>query len=288
MQLSTDDTEALRKLLEDRRKAVAPESLGYGGRSGVGRPVEGLSQEQIDELTGRARGTYSRLVNGRLERPKPQYLQDIARLLRMTEQEWTHLYWLTRREYPAPLHEDAGMVIPGVWSNIHRIEGVIAYVADAAWNLITCNREFEELFPGNRPPSNVLLYMATDPTRHTLLLDWEQSWAPWIFPQLRRAISERPEDEELKRLEQLVLSDREAGPIYTGTGLVTVPFPDGAQRPFRHPRHGDGVVDILAADPRNSRGAGFVMLAWHSGDGSAARQEDLRAPVTLASRSLMT
>ncbi|MFF2653150.1 helix-turn-helix domain-containing protein [Streptomyces sp. NPDC058045] len=281
MQLSTGDTAALRKLLEDCRSSIDPATLGYSERSGVGRPVQGLSQEQIDELTQRARGTYSRLVNGRLERPKPQYLKELAVLLRMTEQEWTHLYWLTRREYPAPLHEDAGMVVPASWHAVREIRGVIAYVADAAWNLITFNREFEALFEGN-PPTNVLHYMAVDPARHRMLLDWERSWAPWIFPQLRRAVQERPGDPELARLEQLVLADPKAGPLYKDTGLVTVPSPDGAQRPLHHPELGDGFVDICSAGLVNSPGAALAILAWRPGRaGAHRRRHDLRAPRTL-------
>ncbi|WP_405774003.1 helix-turn-helix domain-containing protein [Streptomyces sp. NBC_00859] len=278
MTLSTQETAALRTLLESRRAAIAPETVGYTERSGAGRPVNGLSQEQIDALTHRARGTYGRLINGPEHRPNPAYLGDLARLLRMTEQEWTTLYWLTRREVPAPLHNTSGMEVPGAWKAVELIHGVMAYLVDSAWNLITCNKEYRELFPGGEAPQNALMFMAVHPERHSVLLDWERSWAPFVLGQLRRATQERPDNKDLARIEEYVLHDPVAGPLYEATPFLALPFPDGAQRPVCHPQLGEGMVSISAAEPVTSPGSRLMLLTFRPGPpGEHRRNADLRA-----------
>lgn len=286
MTLSAQDAAALRSLLESRRAAIAPETVGYAERSGAGRPVNGLSQEQIDTLTQRARGTYGRLINGPEHRPNPAYLASLARLLRMTEQEWTALYWLTRREVPAPLHNTSGMEVPGAWGAVELIHGVIAYLVDSAWNLITCNQEYRDLFPGAVPPENALLFMAAHPERHTLLLDWERSWAPFVLGQLRRAAQERPDNKDLARIEEYVQRDPVAGPLYADIPFLALPFPDGAQRPLRHPQLGEGMVSVCAAEPVSSTGARLILLAFRPGPPSEHRRDpDLRADRSTYARS---
>nr|WP_239074398.1 hypothetical protein [Streptomyces sp. SID10853] len=154
----------------------------------------------------------------------------------------------------------------------------MAYLVDSAWNLITCNQEYKELFPGGEAPQNALMFMAVSPERRSVLLDWERSWAPFVFGQLRRATQERPDNKDLARIEECVLRDPVAGPLYEATPFLAMPFPDGAQRPLWHPRLGEGIVNVCAAEPVTSVGSRLILLSFQSGPpGEHRRNADLSA-----------
>jgi hypothetical protein len=155
---------------------------------------------------------------------------------------------------------------------------VMAYLVDSAWNLITCNKEYMELFPGGEAPQNALMFMAVSPERHALLLDWERSWAPFALGQLRRASQERPDNQDLARIEECVLRDPVAGPLYEATPFLALPFQDGTQRPFQHPQLGEGMVSVCTAEPVTSAGSRLVLLSFRPGPpGEHRRNADLRA-----------
>ncbi|WP_418955235.1 helix-turn-helix domain-containing protein [Streptomyces tritici] len=284
MRLAASDRHSLKQLLQERRAAIDPQSAGLPRRvPGPGRRAAGLSQEQMDELLDRAPGTYNRFENGKLANPGNALLTDVARVLRLTEQEWAVLWRLARKESPPhALHRDSGMSVPGVWQRVvDQVTGAMAYINDAEWNVLAHNEEYRRLFPRSEPPGNTMRWMLLDPEARTeVLIDWGTRWAPVVMPQLRHAVKLRPHNAALARLEADVLDDPVAGPLYREASTAPIPYPDGSERPVRHAVHGPGWVTTCVAEPVTSPGARVMLLLFTPGASLAERHPVLTAPLT--------
>lgn len=255
---------ALKELLRERRALIEPEDHGLLRPSGPGRRTAGLSQRQVDELTGRKPDTYYRLESGRYTNPPVDYLQQVGRLFGLNEQEWRSLNrYAGVGDPPFPLNPASGLEIPGVWQEA--VDGIrhMAYVNDASWNLLACNAPFRELFPDGRIPQNTMRWMLLDPIARDMLLDWDTVWAPLVLPQLRAAIAVRPDDVVLKEIAEDALADPVLARLWE-TGGAHI-HPDGDERPIHHAVHGPGHVTMCAAEPLGAPGGRLIFLVYHPG-----------------------
>ncbi|MFF6931530.1 helix-turn-helix transcriptional regulator [Streptomyces californicus] len=271
---------ALRELLMERRALIDPKGHGFIRPTKQGRRAPGLTQHQIDTLTNRSDGTYQRLESGTWANPPGDYLRDVATLLGLNEQEWTSLCrYAGIGDPPGPLTPESGKQVPGVWQEA--VDGMLhpAYVTDASWELIAHNREFARLFPGGQVPRNTMRWMVLEKGGRRMLTDWHTAWAPLVLPQLRAALSTRPDDPILRQLEQDVLADPDCAPIWSGA--VAHIHPDGDERPLLHAEDGPGWVTMCAAQPMTAPGARLIVLVFHAGESRAhARTPVLRADST--------
>ncbi|MFI7005121.1 helix-turn-helix domain-containing protein [Streptomyces sp. NPDC050145] len=268
---------ALRALLRERRALIAPESHGFTRPTGQGRRAPGLSQHQVDQLLHRTLGTYHRLESGNYPNPPSSLLRDIALLFGLDEQEWSSLCrFALHQDPPGPLHSSSGKEIPGIWQEA--VDGIehIAYVTDASWDLLTYNSAFAELFPDGRVPTNTMRWMLLEPEARGTLLQWNTAWVPWIIPQLRAAITARPEDGTLAQIEREILDAPEIAPFYEEGGALV--HPDGHERPLRHALKGPGWVSICAAQPMTAPGSRMFILLFRPGpERSVPTPPNLRA-----------
>ncbi|MFF8379826.1 helix-turn-helix domain-containing protein [Streptomyces sp. NPDC015661] len=259
MRIDTSERAALKRVLQARRAAIDPLAKGFVRRSaGPGRRAAGLSQEQMDELLLRARGTYNRFENGQLDRPCADLLASVAKILELSEQEWTLLWRLTRKEEPpGTLHGSTGMSVAGMWGRlIEGVGGAVAYISDAAFGIVAHNEEFVRLFPPGRAPRNIMRYLLLDTRARTeTLIDWETRWVPEMLTHFKHAVVRRPEDSALGRLEQDVLADPVTGPLYRACDPVPLSYTDGAALPVRHALHGPGHLTTCLAEPLTAPGA---------------------------------
>ncbi|MEV5444617.1 helix-turn-helix domain-containing protein, partial [Streptomyces sp. NPDC052644] len=259
------DKVALRYLLRERRALISPESHGLSRPTRQGRRAPGLSQAQIDQLLHRAPDTYGRLESGRYPNPPVDLLEDVARLLGMSEQEWVALWrYALGQDPPHPLHAGTGETVPGTWRLA--LDGIshMAYVSDRSWNMLAYNEPFAALFPGRRVPSNVMRWMAVDPEARSVLRHWETAWAPLVLPQLRAALAADPEDPTLCGIEKEVLDDPVAARVYESAGAYV--HPDGGDRPVRHAEHGPGWITVCAAQPMAAPRARLLIMPFHPGE----------------------
>ncbi|MFF3493047.1 helix-turn-helix domain-containing protein [Streptomyces sp. NPDC002795] len=264
---------ALRALLRERRALIAPESHGFSRPTGQGRRAPGLSQHQVDQLLHRTLGTYHRLESGTYPNAPAELLRDVARLFGLNEQEWILLCrYALLQDPPGPLNLTAGKEVPGVWQEAVDSISHMAYVTDASWDLLACNRSFSDLFPDAQVPANTMRWMLLDPTARTALTEWATAWAPLVMPQLRAALASRPEDDTLLQIEKEVLADPEAAPIYEAGGASV--HPDGDERPLLHAKYGPGWVTTCAAQPLTAPGTRLIILVFNPG----SRRAHLRAP----------
>lgn len=271
---------ALKELLRERRALIEPADHGLARPSGPGRRTAGLSQQQVDELTGRKPNTYYRLESGRYTNPPTDYLRDVGRLFGLNEQEWRSLCrYAGVGDPPYALNPRSGLEIPGVWKEC--VDGIrhMAYVNDASWNLLAHNEPFADLFPDRRVPRNTMRWMLLDPVARGMLLEWETIWAPLVLPQLRAAIAGRPEDATLQQIAKEALGDPVLARLWEAGGAHI--YPDGDERPIHHAVHGPGHVTLCAGEPLGAPGARLIFLIYRHG----TQKRHPRLPMLRAPRS---
>ncbi|MFB6841043.1 XRE family transcriptional regulator [Streptomyces sp. NPDC056361] len=275
MEQSSNDRGRLKAMLQTRRAAIDPVTMGFPQRMpGPGRRATGLSQEQMDVLLTRTQGTYNRFENSQLASPGTDLLTAVARTLRLDEQEWAFLWRITRRENPPyPLHSSSGMAIAGVWQRvIDQVDGTLAYISDVEFNVIASNEDFRRLFPRGQGPANIMRWMLLDPeARSDVLVDWETRWLPVMMPTLKHSVELRPDNGGLTRLEHDVLDDPVAGPLYRDHASAPTPFYDGSELPLRHAVHGPGWLTTCLAQPVTAPGALINFSIYMPGDSLTRR-----------------
>ncbi|TXS63814.1 helix-turn-helix domain-containing protein [Streptomyces sp. sk2.1] len=271
---------SLRQFLRDRRARITPESVGLTRPTGQGRRAAGLSQQQVDQLLGRGIHTCNRLETGRYPNPPADLLRDLATLYHLDEHEWVMLHrYALEQDPPAPLHPESGYQVTGAWQEAVDGVGHMAYVSDAAWHILAHNQALPGMFPSRRVPENILRWMCLSGEARTVLADWANAWAPRVLPQLRAALAAR-RDPCLQQLEQDILSDPVAGPLYEAPGIGVVNHPDGDERPMNHPVHGPGWVTMCSASPDSSPGARLMILVFRQGPRRAVPRPVLRCDHT--------
>ncbi|AKN75681.1 transcriptional regulator [Streptomyces sp. PBH53] len=281
--------EALQKLLRWKRAQVDPLELGLAKPPERGRRSAGLSQAQVAQALFVTERTYAKLERGDMATPTADFLDDVARVLGMTEGERTALYVYTLGyEPPFPMDPMAGTNVASAWqSAVSRVSGQPCYINDVAWNVLAANDDFVRMFPQElgQPPQlpeqNLIRWMLLrEDAREHHLVDWDK-WAERVSAQLRTAVAAHPDNEDLQQLDREVSEDPVVGPIYRSHSGPYIQ-PDGDTRRMRHAgyaappggidrrdrcceRHAPsqlGKVTMCAAEPYGSPGARFFLLVF--------------------------
>ncbi|WP_411574121.1 helix-turn-helix domain-containing protein [Streptomyces fradiae] len=285
MKLSASDRGRLKEILQARRAAIDPVTMGFPKRApGPGRRAAGLSQEQMDVLLTRTPGTYNRFENGHLANPGTDLLTSVARTLRLDEQEWAFMWLITRKENPPHvLHGCSGTSIAEAWQRItDHIHGALAYVNDAEWNVLVHNEDFRRLFPRGQAPANVMRWMLLDPEARTdVLMHWETHWVPAMMPHLKHSVELRPDNLALGRLAYDVLNDPVTGPLYRRHAAAPIPYFDGSELPIRHAVHGPGWLTTCLAEPVTAPGARINLSFYTPGEPLTCRYPELVQPLVV-------
>ncbi|MFF3645257.1 helix-turn-helix domain-containing protein [Streptomyces sp. NPDC002564] len=289
-----DNKAALRELLQWKRRQLDPTQLGWPPRTGRGRRAPGLSQAQVAHLLYVSERTYAQLERGEMTSPADEFLDRVARVLRLEERERTALYVFSLgHEPPHPQDPLAGTTVHGAWAEaVRRVTGQPCYVNDVAWNVVAHNDDFVRMFPRAPhaepaiPDRNLMRYMLlNEEAREHHLVNWESEWAVPLTAQLRNAVAQYPQNEDLQRLDQEVDADPVSGPLYRASHVAYV-HPNGDTRRMRRPWSGpvhetarlsrccadharseEGDVTMCAAMPLGSPGARFFLLVFKPGPG---------------------
>lgn len=254
----------LQNFLREARARVDPVEHGLQRPTDRrGRQVPGLTQPQMDALLHSRTGTYGNFERGAKTNPSTDYLDRLARYLRLAPQEWESLWRHTYGHNPPyALDPRAGLAVAPIWRRIVHEMSTMAYISNMSWTLLEYNSAFAAMFPGDRPPANIMRWMLLDESARTEVLeDWENSWAPMVVPQLVAARHAYPSDPTLQQLEQDVLDDPVAGPIRRD-GAAAYTHPDGNDRPLNHATLGRGRVRLGAAEPMSSPGARLMVVEF--------------------------
>ncbi|MBQ0850365.1 helix-turn-helix domain-containing protein [Streptomyces sp. BH-SS-21] len=253
----------MQQILRARRYALEPDSVGLPSRgSRPGPRVQGLTQNEVDQLTNASSGYYSKVEAGRIPLTA-DYLLTLARVLRFSEDEYTYSYTQTFGAEPGlPLNPDAGRSVPPVWQRALDTQAEMAYVNDRAYNLRMHNSAFTAMFPSGHPPANTMEWMLlSDEARDFCLENWETEWGPYVMPQFRTALALHPDDPDLQRINERILHDKRALRLHEKAGLPYT-HPDGDERPLRHARKGLGRATMILSQPFSSPGSRLMIVLF--------------------------
>ncbi|WP_326837337.1 helix-turn-helix domain-containing protein [Amycolatopsis rhabdoformis] len=155
----------LGSFLRSRRERLSPEQVGLPltGR----RRTPGLRREEVAHLAGMGVTWYPWLEQGRDIKVSEQVLAAIATTLRLDPYERSHLYTLAGHPEP-PTERDCAAIPSIVLTMLRHLEPIPATVFNARFDLLACNRTYEQLVGGlEQVPfedRNLLLLMFTSPT----------------------------------------------------------------------------------------------------------------------------
>lgn len=168
------------EFLRIRRGRIGPADVGLpiGPRT---RRTPGLRREELATLAGVSVDYYTRIEQGRETAPSDAVLDALARALRLTDDEHTHLLALadrvagrTPRRRPAAPQP----VRPGLRLLLEAVRPSPAYVLSEVNDVLAANPEGLALMPGlgDRPlgQRNTIRYTFLHPNARTLFADWNR------------------------------------------------------------------------------------------------------------------
>ena len=198
------DKQGLATFLRNRRERVTP--LQVGLPAGPRRRTPGLRREEVAQLAQVSVDHYSRLEQGRGRHPSPPVLNGIARALRLTEQERTHLFRLAGQARTETGDGPAEEVPPGTLRLLERMTdaGVVVLSGTCqvlAWNPLAAAlfEDFSALGGGDR---NFVrrYFLHPDPARRGYGMAEKPQLAGIAVSYLRIAASRYPRNAELRGL----------------------------------------------------------------------------------------
>jgi transcriptional regulator with XRE-family HTH domain len=171
-----DRRQDLAQFLKDRRERIAPAVAGLP--IGARRHARGLLREEVAMIAGVGVSWYTWLEQARPITPSVRVLSHIARALRLTDIERTHLFRLARPELePAPPAALATAVSRPLQRTMDGLAPNPAYATNAVWDVIGWNEpavrvfgDFGRVEAGRR---NLLHLIFCHPDWRSLFREWE-------------------------------------------------------------------------------------------------------------------
>ena len=160
--MSEQRQSGLGDFLRSRREKLAPKTVGLSGDRR--RRTAGLRRQEVAELAGIGVDWYIRLEQGRAISPSATTIDALARALRLSKTEHTHLRALAQSPYrPAFARETVPDALRRLVASLDRP----AYVTGRRWDVLAWNAAAAELFPQFRQSieddRNILIYMFLQP-----------------------------------------------------------------------------------------------------------------------------
>ncbi|MET7315920.1 helix-turn-helix transcriptional regulator [Streptomyces thermoviolaceus] len=223
------------------RDRLAPGEVGLpaGGR----RRAAGLRREELAQLAGISADYVTRLEQGRATNPSAQVVESLARALRLSAAERTHLYRLAGLAPPGPKTVPV-FVPPSVHRLLDRLAGTPVAVHDAAWTLLIANPPYTALMGDltQGPERNgVWRHFVGGGGRVVHTPEERRAFEQALVADLRTTAERYPADRRLRALvaELRAGSDRFAELWDSGA----VGEHTAARKTIRHPRVGPVTLD---------------------------------------------
>ncbi|HEU4641552.1 MAG TPA: helix-turn-helix transcriptional regulator [Gemmatimonadaceae bacterium] len=252
--VQAERAEALADFLRVRRTRIAPETAGFA--RGRRRRTRGLRREEVAQLAGVSVTWYTWLEQARAIRVSAETLESLARALRLSPAERTHLFLLALGHPPV----DAAAPPAEAPDTIHRllasVGAVPAYAMGPLWELLAWNPAaaavfgLDSLAPGDR---NMLWYILAHPAARERLVHWEGN-AQRVMAQFRAATARYVGDPRVTTLvERLLGASREFAEWWPRHDVSGRP---GCRKEMRHPAVGRLVFEhntLLVSDAPDIR-----------------------------------
>jgi transcriptional regulator with XRE-family HTH domain len=191
------DRTELASFLHRARERVSPAEVGLP--AGTRRRVSGLRREEVAQLASISVDYVVRLEQGRGSRPSDPVLTSLARALRLSDDERSHLFNLAGSAPPRPGQIDT-VVRSSTLRVLERLVDLPALVLDAKGDVLAWNAQATALLGD--------FSAWTPPTRNII-------WQRFLGPEVR--VSATPEED-----------DRTAGESVASLRAITARYPDDA------------------------------------------------------------
>lgn len=190
----------LADFLRTRRERLLPEDVGLP--SGKRRRTPGLRREEVAALAGVGLTWYTWLEQGREIGVSADFLDNLARVLKLDAAERRHLFLLAHERPPAEPGKTF-CIVPALAARlVEDLAPHAAYIINLRWDVLAFNDPADSLFgfnghePGQR---NMLRLLFTDSALRDAIVDWEEQ-APAMLASFRRDFAAAREDADAGRL----------------------------------------------------------------------------------------
>ncbi|MEV5748453.1 helix-turn-helix domain-containing protein [Actinoallomurus sp. NPDC052308] len=228
------------EFLRARRARVEPTDLGLPAGTGR-RRNPGLRREELAALAGISVDYYIRLEQGKETNPSAPVLRQLARALRLDDEETGHLFALADRAAGRGPRVRTGQgVRPGIRQLLETLRPCPAYVRNRTNDILVANPEGLALLAGidDWPPErrNTTRYTFLHPAARSLFDGWP-AVAAATAAQLRTAVAADPEDPALPALvEELTEASADFADLWR---RHDVRYRHTDHKVFHHPAVGD-------------------------------------------------
>ncbi|CAI1052203.1 Uncharacterised protein [Serratia fonticola] len=194
----------LADFLRMKREKLSPQAVGLP--SGTRRRTPGLRREEVAALAGVGLTWYTWLEQGREINASVEFLEDLARVLKLDATERYHLFLLAHQRPPVVAGHQWCQVTPLVRRLLDDLTLRPTYVMNLSWDIIAWNPAADRLFAiAERQPEqrNMLWMLFADPELNQRLMEWQEQ-APQILASFRRDYARAPQDATmLQRIQAL-------------------------------------------------------------------------------------
>ncbi|MFV8847280.1 helix-turn-helix transcriptional regulator [Serratia fonticola] len=194
----------LADFLRMKREKLSPQAVGLP--SGTRRRTPGLRREEVAALAGVGLTWYTWLEQGREINASVEFLEDLARVLKLDATERYHLFLLAHQRPPVVAGHQWCQVTPLVRRLLDDLTLRPTYVMNLSWDIIAWNPAADRLFAiAERQPEqrNMLWMLFADPELNQRLMGWQEQ-APQILASFRRDYARAPQDATmLQRIQAL-------------------------------------------------------------------------------------
>jgi transcriptional regulator with XRE-family HTH domain len=206
--------------------------IDFGLAAGPRRRTPGLRREEVAQVCGLSVTWYTWIEQGRDVSASPSALARLARGLRLSRAERSHLFELAgKRDPDRPGNSDGPS--EAVLSCVDAINGP-AYILDRAWNARRWNKKASHLFTGWLDADgerNFLRYIFLRPEARSLIRDCSTR-AHRVVAEFRAAVTGYAGDPEISRIvDDLSIASPDFERCWATQGVLAR---EGGERAFKH------------------------------------------------------
>jgi len=189
----------LAAFLRAHRQRLSPADVGLP--SGNRRRTPGLRREEVAALAGVGLTWYTWLEQGRDIGVSAQFLDNLARVLKLDAAERRHLFMLTHARPPAEPGKTWCVLPPLVRRLMHDLPHP-AFVLNLRWDVLGFNAPADTLFGFSRHAPerrNLLWLLFTDPLLQERFVAWHEQ-APLMLSSFRRDFARASQSTDIVEL----------------------------------------------------------------------------------------
>jgi transcriptional regulator with XRE-family HTH domain len=238
--------EELAGCIRSWRERLSPAEAGLP--AGSQRRVSGLRREEVAQLAGVSVDYLARLEQGRAQRPSPSVLGALARALRLSDAERSHLFRLAGHAEPAPGTIDRH-ISPSLHRLLDRLSDTPVMVVDAAGEIVAANALAAALVgdlsgASRRERTLAWRHFSGMPSRIVRTEEQQAHAEAGMVGELRDALSRYPSDEQLSSLiEDLRAVSPRFAELWEQRPVARMP---SRHKTFLHPEIGEVTLDCDA------------------------------------------